>query len=499
MPISLKSTGGGSITLAAPATASDYTLTFPAQNGTPITTQPSTAGNVLTSDGTNWVSQAPAATGAVTGDIVTSSLTSKSGYLKCDGSVYTRSSYSDLATILGTPLLPKNSLGNALAGYQTCFPQEANALIVTRGTTVNTSTYTNYANAISTSTDGITWTLRTAINPKSDPFHRVIAYGNSTYVLLCGNNQGVGNNPAVQGWMTSPDGATWTARSTNYGSNISLYLHEIAFGGTGNRFVRMRQSIPYTVVGCCSIPSSDSIILEYSSDGVTWTAGSTTTYGSGSGFGTSSRNHVVGYSGGFVSAFYNTTTSTNYVLYSADGVTWSDITSNINSVSAIVNGVTALSYVNSRFILMTAAGQIYTSTTGASGSWSLLTSYNIFATSSSNFTESVPKIWGNANAYATNYNGQVYLSNDLLSWLPVQNLGLGNIAITAVPSGSTRFFGTKCTISSSYLLPSGGAYYTDLYNYTTATQFPVPSITTYNTLSSPFGINGAPVNYFIKT
>jgi hypothetical protein len=183
------------------------------------------------------------------------------------------------------------------------------------------------------------------------------------------------------------------------------------------------------------------------------------------------------------------------VLYSADGVTWSDITSNINSVSALVNGVSCLSYVNGRFILSTAAGQIYTSTTGASGSWSLLTAYNSFFAYSNH--ENTPKVWGNANAYAINFNAQVFLSNDLLNWLPVQNLGLGNVGITATPAASTRFFGTKAVISNGYFLPNGGAYYTDLYNYTTATQFPVPSIV--NTQSSPSATNGAAVNYFIKT
>lgn len=36
MPVSIKSTGGGSTTLAAPNTASDYTITFPAMTGTPV-------------------------------------------------------------------------------------------------------------------------------------------------------------------------------------------------------------------------------------------------------------------------------------------------------------------------------------------------------------------------------------------------------------------------------------------------------------------------------
>lgn len=70
MPIAIKSSGGGSTTIAAPVTASDYTLTAPAatgtilQSGTAVTTAQGgtgltaagTAGNALVSDGTNWIS-----------------------------------------------------------------------------------------------------------------------------------------------------------------------------------------------------------------------------------------------------------------------------------------------------------------------------------------------------------------------------------------------------------------------------------------------------------
>jgi hypothetical protein len=50
----------GTVTLQAPAVAGSTTLTLPATTGTVLTTNagvaPSTAGNVLTSDGTNWTS-----------------------------------------------------------------------------------------------------------------------------------------------------------------------------------------------------------------------------------------------------------------------------------------------------------------------------------------------------------------------------------------------------------------------------------------------------------
>ena len=76
MPVTIKGTGGGSVTLDAGAAAADTTLTLPnttgtiLQSGTAVTvaqggtglTSPGTAGNVLTSTGSAWASSAPAAT-----------------------------------------------------------------------------------------------------------------------------------------------------------------------------------------------------------------------------------------------------------------------------------------------------------------------------------------------------------------------------------------------------------------------------------------------------
>jgi hypothetical protein len=95
MPVTLKSSGGGSVTMDVPSTASTFTLTLPAVTGTVLQTgtavtvaqggtglatltannvllgngtgtpnfvAPGTNGNVLTSNGTTWTSATPAAT-----------------------------------------------------------------------------------------------------------------------------------------------------------------------------------------------------------------------------------------------------------------------------------------------------------------------------------------------------------------------------------------------------------------------------------------------------
>jgi len=77
MPVAIKGSGGGSVTLDAGAAATDTTLTLPntsgtlLQSGTAVTaaqggtglTSPGTAGNVLTSTGSAWASTAPASSG----------------------------------------------------------------------------------------------------------------------------------------------------------------------------------------------------------------------------------------------------------------------------------------------------------------------------------------------------------------------------------------------------------------------------------------------------
>jgi|APSaa5957512535_1039671.scaffolds.fasta_scaffold195374_1 hypothetical protein len=58
--------GTGVVTLTAPNTNTDRTITLPDSSDTLVSTAPSTSGNILTSDGTNWTSAAPAAAGADT-------------------------------------------------------------------------------------------------------------------------------------------------------------------------------------------------------------------------------------------------------------------------------------------------------------------------------------------------------------------------------------------------------------------------------------------------
>jgi len=65
MSVKINNSAGGSVTLDS-TTTSNEALTLPTGGGTLIGTAPSTSGNILTSDGTDWTSATPAAGGADT-------------------------------------------------------------------------------------------------------------------------------------------------------------------------------------------------------------------------------------------------------------------------------------------------------------------------------------------------------------------------------------------------------------------------------------------------
>lgn len=533
MPISLKSTGGGSITLAAPATASDYTLTFPAQNGTPITTLPSTAGNVLTSDGTNWVSQAlsvPAgvptgmivdgpyfsattASASGTGSVATITFTpaytipvgstvtisgvtpsgyngvytvtasssgsvsfassttgsqtvagsvvmSPEGFLLCDGSVYNRSAYPNLSGLIGTPILATsatNSYTNASLVSPNVFGSANNVLFM-NGTAANIATSAATANTIFTSTDGITWTGRTAwtiANPSSAN-EDIVAHNGSVYAAIGYLN---GGSPGDQNWILySSDLVTWSKSSFGPGG-YTYAPYMIAAGGSGGYFVTQGPGLTVSCVG------QQSAIL-ISNNASSWSALTPP-----AGFPANGTNGL-----GLVSAAGNTsglmiiTSGSNgqKVIFSATGAgTYSDVTSGISGTP------TFASCANNLFIITTSTGAVYTSTNPSSVAWTLRNSS------------------GRNQKYL--WNGTAYVTKDGYYTADFINYG---------STTATTTYGARGIANGNKLYNKSGTsvFWWDFNSYTSATQFPVPTITTSVTnnttlLDSPFNYN----RYYIKT
>ena len=264
---------------------------------------PGTDGNVLTSNGTAWVSEAIVIPPSVpTGTIAAFAGDPGAGWLECNGQVVSQSTYSDLyakvglivdgmqtttaaATIYGSSTYPWFSTvayGNSTyvvgcdnpdLAYQRNFTSTDAVTWTARSVgwvagvngmrkvvygdkfvaTFNvTSTAGVNRNNVATSTDGITWTTRTFVVETGIPD---IVYGNSIY-LAASNTGAIGT-----AFATSTDGITWTART----AAVTVQDSRLAYGN--GVFVSV-------AAGAGSSPLYKPVI-QTSTDGITWTYRST--------------------------------------------------------------------------------------------------------------------------------------------------------------------------------------------------------------------------------
>ena len=395
------------------------------------------------------------------------------GYLRCDGSVYLRSSYPTLATLIGTPVklatptttYTNNSLVAGTSPYQT------NSVLVMSGTAgAGSSTAAATANAMLTSTDGTTWTARTSWNVAAANYYNdAVAFGASIYVAIADSNQySSGNIPSA---ISSPDLVTWTKRPFT-GPVAYSGVCDLCFGGTSNVFVYPINSGN----GACNNAANAIAYLFYSTNGTSYTA-ATITAGSGIFIG------CAAYASGVVVC------TDQKVFYSAGGITYTDITSNVLG-SATVAGIASISYANGQFILGVGTGAnssitgLYTSTTGASGSWTKVAVNSSFApylgsTGGSGSLPNIGKIRWNGTIYLQNIGTTAYYSTDLINW---NSLTISpSSGFTAVLS--SKFWGTVYNVggysnnSTTYTAATRYVQSIDSNAYTTATQFPTPVIT----------------------
>lgn len=402
------------------------------------------------------------------GTILADINSTKSGWLKCDGSIYTRTTYPALAALVGTPIAPNQTfLGTTVTptGSRN-FIQTANNILFRTGTADSTAAGT-IAAGLYTSTDGATWTSRTGGNIPANANKNYFAYNGSIYV------QKSLYQPTTTGVayvVTSPDAVTWTHRAAGAAvGTTSNGINDLAYGSAGNKFISVHQLS--STAGCPCPITTYYFRVATSSDGITWAYNATIVPSSL----TNLWYPYVAASSTSAVILTQTNISLAYqVWYSTDALTWTDITSTmgVTLTGTITDSVGGLSYVNGLYIITNSTGNIYTSTTGAASSWSLAASGG-----------PTTRIRGNATAYAS----ATQVSTDLITWVtPAKVVGAGQANLTATPSTGTRFYGYDTTTITRSVA-------TDIYNYTTATQFPVPTITTTNTT------NQMPVYTYVKT
>jgi hypothetical protein len=151
----------GTITLDAPAVAGTTTLTLPATTGTFITTTggvtPSTAGNILTSDGTTWTSAAPSggvtSLNGQTGAITNTTLYAIGSYI--NGRPANITSYGANSTIAGSSLYSTTPSSLYRAGKTNAFGSPFATASGSGATLINTGTWRCTAAASESSSVGL--------------------------------------------------------------------------------------------------------------------------------------------------------------------------------------------------------------------------------------------------------------------------------------------------------------------------------------------------------
>ena len=601
MPVAIKSSGGGSVTLTAASTASDFTATLQSATGTIPVAVPGTAGNVLTSNGTTWTSAAipssinvgsvilapkttatkttfasgtgsvatlfftPAYTipvgsqltvtgmspsgyntslatvtassttafsctgsisgttltvsgvtgtitvGAVlsgTGILATTQITGGSGttwtvnlsqtvasttvsgtcgvvsyantttaaqtvggnvfitpvgFLACDGSVYNRSAYPDLASYVGTPAVVSSY--NIVSTTGTTIPiagvmaSAGGYLILRNAASASSSPFSAalVADAIRYSTDGVNWTSLSGIPPNvASATQPWFAYKTGVYAYIPAQDFS-----GAVGVVYGSSVAAMTTKGTvaTLGGTIYTGSSELVVGGTSNVFVAT-----FATYICCG--SGTNNVYAYSS--------STAATGSWTAITIPSPSLVAllkAAAGATGVVIYQPNGASTKIWRSATGTgTYTDVTSSFPTAT-VASHVNRVSFANDQFIATLTTGEVYVSQTGASGTWILLAP-------AGSYTETTSLIRWNGSVYAS----ISFYSTNLINWYASPGradavLGNSFYSAQATPTaiGRVRSYG-----STPY----------------SATQFPAPEVA-----SPPNFTNSgvSPSGYFIKT
>jgi hypothetical protein len=365
LPIASGGTGSTSTTYAN--LESNVTGTLPVANGgtsaTTLTAEsvvvgngtsavkfvaPGTDGNVLTSNGTAWVSEAPVVPqGVPTGSVMAFAGDPGSGWLEANGQIVSQSTYSDLYAKVGL-------LADGFKTSTAYIQAPANDVAIrARCVAYGNSTYVvgGFNSAVGglrawTSTDAVTWTPRSITFPVSTVNDMTdLVYGDKFVGSFIVSGTAATNRNQI---ATSTDGITWTVRTTTDGTNSGISLVY-----TGSTYV-------------LAMNANNSLnCIQTSTDGITWAIRTTAV---------ATVAPQLAYGNGTIIAFGGQG-STNWptVQTSTDGITWT-YRSVVWPISNYQGGAW---YANDRFYVgsthgnIAQGGELASSTDGIT--WSLVT------------------------------------------------------------------------------------------------------------------------------
>jgi len=350
---------------------------------------PGTAGNVMASNGTAWVSTAPSG-GAVTGQTIQyGSSTTPSGYLKCDGSTYNIAAYPTLAAAIGS--LPANAAQYANNGLGSGSVAYLNSNVI----------QSNGSNVIAySSNSGVSFTTVTISSIGGWPSNAINMVWTGTNYVAPGANSCVTLLSGIVYSSSISTTSSWNFTSTN----INFQVGGMAY--TGSRVVAL---------GYAASSSAYS-----TTNGTTWAAGGAT--------GHLSRSATYG-AGLIVSVGTTTALTTPYIATSTDGGTW---TSRTVPAGTLGTDFYFVNFQNSLFIATSSNGTIVSSPDGIT--WTL--------------KGQLPKTISGQVLYlsATGiYYVNGYGSTDLINWFVLPNTIQAPYALQYQATDGTRLFSNSST------------------------------------------------------
>lgn len=469
----------------------------------------------------NTANTAASGAGVPTGSIINyANTTAPSGYLRCDGNIYSRSAYSALASVIGTP----SSLSSFTAEYANTNVQwDTDTILVANGVAFTSNARTGqvgygalsipqYLGGVYTSTDGTTWTARTARAFSTASIDNSAAIANvsgGTWVLANSSSAGYASLPqTITNMQSTTNLSTWTNRSIAIAaqtgvptSGPGIRFNGLAGGGTSNRLVWLHTKTG--TLACCVVSPYVANTATSDDGGATWSFTNSLPIANSSYYPTIASSNA-----GFVIVQGNT------AYWSTSGQNWQNIGANLRSVLGISSTNTNRLFYNvyqagDKFIIPAYGNKflISPSSNGANGNWSTtgyvsglgnyLGSYSVL--NLSRFTTPNFKITHNGQCYAfldTGQSGQLLYSQDLQNWYIKND---SNYPISA----SISYQGVLDALNNKFLM-YGYAYktifsFTANGAYNAATQFPVPIIINDSRSSIGYESSTIPSISYIKT
>ncbi|CAB4170782.1 Sialidase_non-viral domain containing protein [uncultured Caudovirales phage] len=497
----------------------------------------------------NGTSVLSAAAGNPTGTVLNyASMTAPTGYLACDGSIYSRSSYGALANVIGAPPMLTNftaEFANTSWGSQ--YMLAANGVMFTSA--IHTSAYgtNSFAGGLYTSTDGVTWTPRTARPILSTGFPNLavnsagIANVSGGYWVIANTGTGATGAPPTFGPITdagtgtffqsSTDLITWTNKSITFAATQTgvgnapapggLYtnINGIAGGGTSNRLVALftRHSLDsgyllYNGYVANTATSDDG--------GSTWSFTNNIPVSNTS----CSTSTIASSNGGFLVVRSNT------AYWSYSGQTWQDITANLTTALGLTSTTVSPSstrifyagyQANNQFIIPAINNKFLVSTpsgNGANGNWSVVGPVEgipqLYFYASGTATPQSPaqdqlsghgtfaasggtnRIVHNGQCFVMGISGQIVFSQDLKYWFRKSD---SNYALYGQAGGTNLV-----SLGNKFFLNMGPQNYTIVSftangSYTAATQFPAPKYSSIGSIGHSLDAPAVPLVPYIKT